>query len=250
MIDYRLVFLSLREGQYDDPCFIWACNPTRSRWMSYHIYMLRGIGLLDFLRNKRWSTSPRGSPKARLNSRDALPAMILSVETGNWWESLIHPLQHVAQDLFDPKSAQPCFSWGREANPFKSFATSLRRRAVGLSSLALLASSVRPKKPGPSWGAGNLMQGFTCNWNILAMNCQIWLTLTLSDPLFLILMTPHLALDLKIGPPVRLLELLLPEKFCALTGPRLEPFKKLGIRMVGFLLCYIKHNDQALFRTC
>lgn len=81
------------------------------------------------------------------------------------------------------------------------------------------------------------------------MNCQIWLTLTLSDPLFLILMTPHLALDLKIGPPVRLLELLLAEKFCALTGPRLEPFKKLGIRMVGFLLCYIKHNDQALFRT-
>ena len=158
-----------------------------------------------FLRNKRWSTSPRGSPKARLNSRDALPAMILSVETGNWWESLIHPLQHVAQDLFDPKSAQPCFSWGREANPFKSFATSLRRRAVGLSSLALLASSVRPKKPGPSWGAfldrGESNAGvFTCNWNILAMNCQIWLTLTLSDPLFLILMTPHLALDLKIGP--------------------------------------------------
>ena len=116
-----------------------------------------------------------------------------------------------------------------------------------------MASPVRPKKPGPSWGpfwiAGNLMQGFTCNWNILAMNCQIWLTLTLSDPLFLILMTPHLALDLKIGPPVRLLELLLAEKFCALTGPRLEPFKKLGIRMVGFLLCYIKHNDQALFRT-
>ena len=116
-----------------------------------------------------------------------------------------------------------------------------------------MASPVRPKKPGPSWGpfwiARNLMQGFTCNWNILAMNCQIWLTLTLSDPLFLILMTPHLALDLKIGPPVRLLELLLAEKFCALTGPRLEPFKKLGIRMVGFLLCYIKHNDQALFRT-
>ena len=173
MIDYRLVFLSLREGQYDDPCWIWACNPTRSRWLSYHIYMLRGIGLLDFLRNKRWSTSPRGSPKARLDSRDALPAMILSVETGNWWESLIHPLQHVAQDLFDPKSAQPCFSWGREANPFKSFATSLRRRAVGFEFARSFGFACQAKKAGTFVGAfldrGESNAGFymqleyTCN---------------------------------------------------------------------------------------
>lgn len=66
MIDYRLVFLSLREGQYDDPCWIWACKTIFN--LSFDICLESAQWLAGFLGNKTWSTSPRGKAQ-NLNSR-------------------------------------------------------------------------------------------------------------------------------------------------------------------------------------
>ena len=63
-------------------------------------------------------------------------ARILSIETGSGNPKFI--------TRFDSKSAQPCFSRGRDANLRKSFATSLRRSAVGFD-LARCFGFVRPK---------------------------------------------------------------------------------------------------------